>query len=78
MIEQVTKYETSDGKLFDSEKEAQEHDIDRAREFFYKRTQFLIDNGNMSASQQFDMILKMLPDYQSAIALSNALTKILF
>lgn len=66
MIEEIIMFKTSDGVLHKSEEAAKGHDLDRVREYIDNRFNFMIQNGKMSRSDLFGMILGAIPTYEEA------------
>lgn len=68
MITEVTRYKTSDGKLFLSEEEAEEHELDRIREIIDSYiSNILISKNNCGLKRHHitDMVISLCPDYHS-------------
>lgn len=78
MIEPVEKYQTSDGKLHSSVAKAEAHDLDRVRELIDNKLKSIkmIQDGRLTASDRYELILALLPDYKGALALIVELDKI--
>jgi hypothetical protein len=77
MITEVLKYQTSDGKLHESEQKAKDHDLDRVRSLIDDKLKFMVKDGKMSHSDLIGLILKFLPMYEDVVQLHKDLKKIL-
>lgn len=72
MIRKTERYETMDGRLFESQDAATEHAIDAIREIFAERLQPLVSNGKLSHSERFTIIMQLLPsDFDSVDVFIN-------
>ena len=73
MIRIVERYQTADGKLFETEKDALEHIADQCRAILDESTRPLVNEGRMTLSEQYRLIMTMIPDAQAAKQLTQRL-----
>lgn len=76
MIE-VTKFQTNDGKLFDTKQAAENHIVDKMRKVIDNYlTNIGLKHPEISRAAQLDMIEFLLPDYSRAKMLKQSLNKV--
>lgn len=76
MIEQIEVWKVQTGERFDTLKEAQEYVTDQLREVLSKRLKPLLGPG-MTASEQYKVIMAILPDYEAVMDLNRAIERYL-
>ena len=64
MIEKVEMWRTTDGKLHETPKKAEDHNLNRFCELIDKQIQL---HDRLTASEKFKLITMMFPDYVSAL-----------
>jgi hypothetical protein len=76
MIEAVTRFQTSDGKLHEDASKAKAHDLDRLCALIDSKIN-LADNPRLTKTDTFALITRMFPDYESAIKFVREASKIM-
>ncbi len=75
-IEPVEMYKTADGKIHESEKKAQEHIESQVQEYIEKLIQQADTKHILSQSNIYGIVLKIVPDFKTALAIKNKLNSI--
>lgn len=75
MIEAVTRYVTKDGQEFKELDSARKYVADQVREYLDNKTKHLLNQGTMSAWDQYKMICSIIGDYTDVVELYNFLDK---
>lgn len=75
-MKKIELIQTNDGKTFRDIKDAEYYIADKVREAIDKRLTGITDNGKLKRDHVIDIILYLIPDYESAKRLIGDLNNI--